>query len=225
MKLHANGAMRWLAPFLLLLASTSAASAKNCGKIELSGVAVITGSGRAYFHDDAELCLNRQAYCIRRSYVIVGDRVLTGASQDGYTCVSAPGNDATTTGWIETKRLRRQDVLSSPPSSAWEGVWESEGVSTVRIRRHKYGLQASGVDDWKSGDGYGDSGRINAPGREHHAEFSGRLHDVGNHARLEGGDCRVNFTLLDEFMIVDDDTSCDPNASFTGIYRHKPKHR
>ena len=225
MKLRTNRAFRWLATALLLLASASAASAKDCGQMQESGVAVVIGTGRAYFHNSADLCPKSQAYCLARSYVIAGDRVLTSASQDGYTCVSMPGNDTTTTGWIETKRLSQQPIVSSPPLSAWEGVWLSEGISTIRIGHDKDGLQASGVDRWKSGDGYGDDGRIHAPGREHHAEFSGPLRSTGNHARLEDGDCRVDFTLLDEFMIVDDDTSCEPDTSFTGIYRRKPKHR
>jgi hypothetical protein len=225
MTLQTNVAMRWLAMPFFLLASTGAASAKNCSQIQMSGVAVIAGTGRAYFRNDADLCSDRQAYCTSRSYVIAGDRVLTGVSQDGYTCVSLPGGSTTTTGWIETNRLRRQEIRTSPTSSAWEGSWESEDTSIIKIAHTKNGLEAFGVSDWKSGDGYGDDGKINTPGREHHAEFSGQLRNVGNHARLEAGDCRVNFTMLNEFMTVDDDSSCDPNTSLTGIYRRKPKRR
>jgi hypothetical protein len=137
-----------------------------------------------------------------------------------------PGNNNTTIGWIESKRLLRQVVVSSPPSSAWEGVWESDGVSIVNIRRGEYGLWASGVDDWRSGDGYGHDGKIVLPSPEHYAEFSGKLRVVGNHARLEEGKCPVSFTLRDEFLAIDDDNSCgDPNATFRGVYRHKAKRR
>jgi hypothetical protein len=202
--------MPWFVASLLLLANSGAASA-GCATSELSGVAVVTGTERAWFYYDAAFCPKGQAYCRKRSYLIPGDRVVTGTSQDGYTCVTMPGNN--TTGWIETKRLRPQEIVSSPPSSAWAGDWESE-ASIIEIRHNEEGLWASGVDDWKSGDGH-----------SHSAEFSGLMRSGGNHARLEEDSCRVEFTLLNEYMIVEDETSCGANTSFRGVYRRKPKRR
>jgi hypothetical protein len=200
----------------------------RCGKglsaSSPAGVAVVTGAGRAYFHGDAAICPNRQAYCLKRAYVIAADHVLTGGSQGGYTCVFAPSKSTTTSGWIETNRLRPEAINSSPPSSAWEGAWESEGVMRINVTRDKSGLRASGLDDWDSGDGTDARGKIALPGRNHHAEFSGRLSAVGDHARLKGGDCAADLTLMGAFLIVvEDDNSCgDGNTSFRGIYRRKP---
>lgn len=222
---HMGGATGWLATLLLLLASASAASAELCEQRPKAGVAMITGTGRAYFHGDRDLCPKRQAYCLKRSYVIAGDRVLTSVSQDGYTCVSMPGSNGTTSGWIETKRLQQQAILTAPPSSAWEGVWESEGVSTIRIDHDKFGLQALGVVDWESDAGYDAGGKILLASREHHAEFDGRLRPSGNHARIDSVECHVAFILLNDFLLVDDGSSCEPNTSFTGIYRRRPKQR
>ncbi|NEX92901.1 hypothetical protein [Caulobacter sp. 17J65-9] len=189
----------------------AAASAKICGQSPLSGVAEVVGEGRAYFHGGAEICPGDEAYCLQRSYVIPKDRVVTSISQDGYTCVFMPGHDTMTSGWIESKRLRQAATESSPPTSAWEGVWESDGVMSVKVGLGEDGLRASGVDDWDDGDG-----------RNHHAEFSGLLRVSGNHARLDDDGCGVDFVLLDEFMIVEDETSCGPNTSFRGVYRRKP---
>lgn len=208
---------------VLLSLSAGAAAARDCAQREPSGVAVVIGTGRAYFHGDAELCPNRQAYCLERTYVIAADHVLTAGSQDGYTCAHVPGKDATTFGWIETNRLRPEAINPSPPSSAWEGAWESEGVMRIKVRRGQSGLLASGVLDWDSGDGTDDRGRIGLPGRNHHGEFSGKLNAVGDHARLKDGGCSVELALLGEFLIVvEDHNSCgEPNSSFRGIYRRK----
>jgi hypothetical protein len=159
MKRQTERVLRWLAASLPLFVSAGAASAGACHQSDPSGVAVVTGGGRAYFHDDADLCPGHHAYCLKRAYVIAKDRVLTGGSQDGYTCVFAPTSTATTIGWIESKRLEAQMIISSPPSWAWQGRWKSEGVMSIKVLRGKYGLQASGVDDWRSGDGTDDDGR------------------------------------------------------------------
>lgn len=111
---------------------------------------------------------------------------------------------------------------ASPPSSAWEGAWKSQGVMSIKIVRGNHGMQASGVVDWRSGDGTDDRGKISLPGRNHHAEFSGRLLVSGNRARFDGADCRVDLTLLGRFLVVADNTFCgDGNTSFSGTYRRK----
>ena len=221
MGLRTKWAAGWQAAFLLVLVSAGAASAAGCHQSQPSGVALVAGTGRTYFHGDADLCPGHQPYCLKRAYVIAKDRVVTSVSQDGYTCVFVPSKTTTTIGWIETNRLLREPVMSSPPSSAWEGVWKSEGVMTISVGDGKYGLQASGVDDWNTYL-YGDDGKNDLPARNHHAEFSGRVVAVNNHARLKDAACGVDLILLDEFLIVEDGTSCgDGNTSFRGIYRRK----
>jgi len=202
----------WPIVTLLVLFSTSGASAKYCLQSEPIGVAVVIGDGQAHFHGDAEICPNGQAYCPERAYVIPGDHVLTSVSQGGYTCVDVPGNTQTTSGWIETKRLRPEALNSSPPSSAWEGNWNSEAVMRIKIGHDGSGLRATGLDEWENGDG-----------RYHHAEFSGRLITTGNRAHLKDGECSIELKLLGTFLIVvEDDNSCgDPNTSFRGYYRRK----
>lgn len=223
MKRETERVLRWLAASLSLFVSAGAASAKACHQSDPSGVAVVTGSGRAYFHDDADLCPGHHDYCLKRAYVIAKDRVLTAGSEDGYTCVFAPSSTATTIGWIETKRLQARVINSSPPLAAWQGAWKSEVVMSIRVLCGKFGLQASGIENWRSGDGTDADGRVSLPGREHHAEFSGRLRVSGNRARIEDADCSVDLTLLGGFLIVADNVSCgDPNTSFRGVYRRKP---
>lgn len=134
-----------------------------------------------------------------------------------------PGKGATTVGWIETNRLRSEALDRSPPSSAWEGVWTSERVMQIKVLREGSQLRASGVDDWRSGDGRGDTGKIDLPGQEHHAAFAGRLRVAGVHAHLANRECTVDLTLMNTFLLVEDDNSCgDPNTSLRGIYLRKP---
>ena len=111
---------------------------------------------------------------------------------------------------------------ASPPLSAWEGAWKSQGVMSIKIARSKHGLQASGVVDWRSGDGTDDAGKVTLPGRDHHAEFLGRLRVSGNRARFENGDCRVDLALRGGSLVVADNALCgDGNTSFSGTYRRK----
>lgn len=111
---------------------------------------------------------------------------------------------------------------ASPPSSAWEGAWKNQGVMSIKIVHTKHGLQASGVVDWRSGDGTDNAGKVTLAGRDHHAEFSGRLRAFGNRARFENGDCRVDFNLRGGILVVADNASCgDGNTSFSGTYRRK----
>jgi hypothetical protein len=217
-------AAHWPLALLLLLSSAGGASAMDCLQSEPSGVATVTGTGRAYFHGDAAVCPNQQAYCLKRAHVIAADRVLTsGGSQDGFTCVFFPGKNTTTTGWIETRRLRPEPVNPSPPPSEWVGAWNSEGVMRIEVSRDQGGLRAAGLADWDSGDGFDDRGTVALPGRNHHAEFSGPLNMIGDQARLSDGACAVELTLLGDFLIVEDDNSCgDGNTSFRGIYRRMP---
>ncbi len=222
MKLKTHGVVRWQAAFFFLLVCAGSASANDCLQRKAVGVAVVSEGGRAYFHGDAAICPNRQAYCLQRAYVIARDRVLTSGSQDGYTCAFMASKNATAFGWIESKRLRPEPIDPSPPSSAWEGVWDSEGLMRLKVGHDRHGLKASGVADWFTGGGYDEDGKIPMPNRNHHAEFSGRLHAIDNRARLKDGDCAVDLTLLNAFLIIDDDTSCgDGNTSFSGIYRRK----
>lgn len=185
------------------------AATEYCSQSRPSGVAEIVGNGRAYFHNDADMCSNRGRYCLARAYALTGDRVLTSVSQDGYICVFMLGREQTTAGWIETRRLQPRSFTLSPAFSAWTGDWRSEDVAKITVSSKKGGALAVGSDDWANGDG-----------REHHAEFSGQLRTNGNSARLEDGLCKVSFILIAEFMVVEDDNSCgDGNTSFRGIYR------
>jgi len=93
---------------------------------------------------------------------------------------------------------------------------------SIKIVRDKHGLQASGMVDWRSGDGTDDHGKVTLPGRNHHAEFSGRLRVSGNRARIEDADCGVDLTLRRGLLVVADNASCgDGNTSFSGNYRRK----
>jgi len=216
---------RWLSVLFLVFVSVflrtpALASTVNCNVTQPSSIVSVVGNGRAYFYYDADMCPGHKGYCATRAYVIAGDRVLTSVSQDGYTCVFMPGKDQTTVGWVETSRLRRQTFTSSPAASAWIGDWTSDGVMTIKVSSGKNGLFAKGAEDWHSGDGYNDDGTIGLPGRDHHAEFSGRLRVSGNTARLADGECRVKFTLIAEFLVVDDDNSCgDGDTLFAGVFR------
>jgi len=185
---------------------------------------MVVEDGRAYFHDDADVCPNHKAYCQKRAYVVPGDRLLTSGSQDGYTCVFVPSKSTTTTGWIETKRLKPATLNLSPPPAGWEGIWDSEATMHIKVIHDQRGLRASGLTEWASGDGYDERGKLILPGHEHHGEFSGKLAATGLHAHLQNGECAIDFALLNEFLVViDDGNSCsDPDTSFRGIYRHRP---
>src|SRR5262245_24968990 len=54
------------------------------------GVAVVGGKERLHFLEDMNGCPNETASCRMRSYVIAGDRLVTGREKGDYVCAYYP---------------------------------------------------------------------------------------------------------------------------------------
>ncbi|HEY0116443.1 MAG TPA: hypothetical protein VGB54_12055 [Allosphingosinicella sp.] len=183
------------------------------------GFATVTGSGRLHFLEDMDGCPNAERRCRGSSYVVPGDRVVTGRSQGNYVCAYFPSRGGGTAGWVERVRLRSLRTDPAPPLSAWAGTWSDEGGNpTIRITARRGRLQGSGTAYWP-----GPPGSTDWPaGGVHQGAFEGELVRRGNRARHADDGCEIDFVLLGDMLLAGDNNSCGGmNVSFTGVYRRR----
>jgi len=214
------------ASFLLFLASSAAAAADDedwCrnGLFPIQspspGLAVIAGRGRAYFLGDMDGCPSPEARCRQRTYVVPGDRVVTGQARAGYVCVYYPSRGGGTAGWMDAARLTAREVDQNPPLSAWVGQWSENGNPRIRFVRRAAGLLVDGESYWPSPN----PSPRDYPGGPNEGAVSEAVQVRGNSAHAS--ECNITFRLLGDLLIAaDPDMSCGGmNVSFSGVYRRE----
>lgn len=182
------------------------------------GAAAIRGKARVHFLEDMDGCPQADDRCRKRSYLIGGDRVVTGRSMGQWTCVYYPGAGGGTAGWMQTSDLYRLPVNSQPPISAWIGDWESDGARFLTFARKGAGLSVKGMAFWPTRN----PDPRQRPGGPNIGEIDGTAAPKGNRLTEEG--CSVTFVLLGEWLIGSDPTrDCDGmNVTFSGVYKRAP---
>ena len=216
--------MRWIAVLLLISATTASGASPGdedwCrnGLFPTEppfGLAQVTGTGGAYFYEDADGCPDRGAGCRQAAYVVSGDRVVTNRSHGAFICAFFPGRGGGTAGWMPVGRLRTLAVAANPPVAQWLGRWSREGNPEIRITSKAYGLAVSGQAYWP---GPVSTAEYPSP---HIGEIDGRLTRKGSRAHYgDADDCEINFTLLGDLLVAGDNTNCGgANVSFSAVYR------
>src|SRR6185437_12212832 len=75
----------------------------------------------------AESCPSATDACQKKSYLVTGDLVLTGAPRGAFTCISYHSPVSTrrdwTTGWVLNSALKPVAPMRSPKASDWAGSW------------------------------------------------------------------------------------------------------
>lgn len=177
--------------------------------------AEVQGRDRAFFHADMNGCPWSGNDCRARTYLVPGDKVITGRFANGYACTFYPSKGRGTAGWMRVDRLRPLPVEADPPHSAWAGKWSSEGNPQVHLREEGGRILVEGVAFW--------------PGPEptqmypspHIGEIHGPISVFGNRGRYSDENlCEIDFTLLGDFLIAGDNGQCGGmNVSFSAVYR------
>ncbi|MBK6801410.1 MAG: hypothetical protein IPG83_08000 [Novosphingobium sp.] len=177
------------------------------------GLARITGTDKARFYLDADGCPRQSAACLDKPYVLPGDRVVTGRSKAGFTCVYFPNAGGGTAGWMPAARLTALRVDPAPPLAAWLGRWNDHD-NTLRFTRRRDGL-------WVEGRAYWPSARPDPafrPGGPNIGTMAGMVGRTGNRGSEPG--CGVTFHLLGDIIVAaDPGRACDGmNVTFSGVY-------
>lgn len=201
------------------------------------GVAKVTSGPRSNFiknASEADGCPNATVACLRKSFLLTGDEVITSDRQDGYVCaqyVNARG--LVTTGWLPAAAV--SDVPATPVISTkdWDGAWTGNSEQSIMISPGA-AYQMVGIRG-EATFGAQDAGRIKR-GAVNSGSFSVRLRIKGDSASFALGEngaskpwadatadeCRIAMRRLGAFLLVEDNGLCGGhNVSFTGNYRRK----
>jgi hypothetical protein len=109
--------------------------------------------------------------------------------------------------WILTKNLRVVSADPKPKLEAWAGTWVG-GEDTVEIHAQNGKLKAKGDGVWGSG------------ASTHTGAFEGEAVPDGNHVRITDDDCRVDMTLIGNYIVASDNMQCGGlNVRFQGVWK------
>lgn len=225
---------------VLIAGSVSAYDAydpNNCNGIDWDDkralvVQKVTARPRVNFikspYDDdfkATSCPADTEACRQKSYLVTGDLVLTGKTQDTFTCVvyQSPLAKKQTwaKGWLPTSALTPVAPMPSPKISDWLGSWAHPG-GNIDIKR-------------------GDGGKLSIEGQKFvptaHDFHTGEMQaqaapekdtlafvDDGSipFEKTDEGGCRVRMQRIGPWLLVEDNDSCGgAGVTFSGLYRRK----
>lgn len=215
--------LRWLVPAVSLIASATSAGTvmaeQRCEPWHFETEAtepfrpaqVVGQHGtRAYFHDTGKNCPSDA--CRRKAYVIPGDRLLISAVKDGWACAFFGGTKGDIVGWVRTEQLT-MTATKPPTPESWFGRWRSG--------RNSFTIQSSAISDSLSVAGIALWGAGPAPRT---GRVEGSSPPTGNQLVVKDGTCQVRLTLVDEWLIADDNNECGGlNVTFTGVYRREDR--
>jgi hypothetical protein len=176
-------------------------------------------------------CPSAAAQCRLASYLVPGDRVLTGDRVGGFRCVFyRPANGRETSGFLPEAALVDQPT-SSPALADWADRWVRDDEASITIKVKGVALALRGDATWGAHDpervrrGGVNTGDIDAVARPR-----GNLLAIGS--GYDGAsppdvtkvdDCRARFRLFGPYLWVEDNTGCGGmNVTFTGVYSRQP---
>lgn len=179
-------------------------------------LARISGAGRAHFLHDMDGCPEAQS-CrnLGQPYVVPGDTVIVSRLRTGHACAFYPGAGAGTAGYLPLERLQFIPADRPPGDSGWMDAW-SGPETDITISQTRAGPHVAGMAFWY--------GAPNSDGFHvvHDGEINGPLTIFGNHARYDDGFCIVDFTLLDDYLLTNDNGRCGgANVRFVNVYKRE----
>lgn len=183
------------------------------------GLGTVAASGQTHFVYDMQGCPNATNKCRLPSYVVKGDKVVTGRTIGDYLCVYFPNKGGGTAGWVMSSRISPLPIPKSPPASAWVGSWSDDGNPEVRFYIKRGRLMAHGYAAWPSFN----PPLKEFPGGPNVGEIDEAVRTSGNHALA--AECNITFTLLGEYMVgADPDRQCGGmNVAFTAVYKRSKR--
>jgi hypothetical protein len=178
------------------------------------GLGLVAAPGRTHFVYDMQSCPNATDQCRLKSYLVSGQRVVTGRTHGSYICIYYPNKGGGTAGWVEAARIRPLRVELHPPVSAWVGQWSDEGDPFLRFYVRRGTLAVHAFAAWPSFD----PPLKDFPGGPHTGEIDEPVRLSGN--RAYASECGVTFILLGDLMVsADPKRQCGgTNVVFTAVY-------
>lgn len=190
---------------------------------EFSPAEIVAATGeQVHARDDGEGC-PEQAKCLKKGYLINGDKVLTAHPAEGWVCIYYFGKKSSYTGWVPQTNVKTIPFFQSPEINDWLGKWESIGsTDNVIVESAPAGmLKITGRANWYGGKNtYGDD-------IVHFGGVNGVAAPAGNKLIVKEGDdeydCVVNFELVGPYLVSTDNSNCGGvNVRFNNIYRRTP---
>ncbi len=166
-------------------------------------LAQVAGEGRAYFLADMDGCPEADECRLpQEPYVLPGDKVVVSKLRMDHACAYFPNAVGGTAGYLPLDRLQLIASDTVPPEARWLGRWSNHGNPELRIERREGRLHLSGLALWHGG--------LNTLGHPvvHDGEIDGPLTLLGNRGRYDDGLCILDLTLLDQILIVSDNSRC-----------------
>ena len=196
-------------------------------------VSTVTAKPRINFvkspYDDdfkAETCPAATDACRKKSYLVTGDLVLTGATRGEFTCISYHSPLSTkriwVTGWLPSAALTPVAPMQAPKTSDWIGTW--------RQGQHYVGGGLVEIKQEGGGKLHIDAGILVPTARDfHNGAFEAHvITPQGDTMAFEdegsnyGSGCRVRMHRIGPWLLIEDDGGCGGvGVTFTGLYRRK----
>ncbi|PIQ27386.1 hypothetical protein COW36_22555 [bacterium (Candidatus Blackallbacteria) CG17_big_fil_post_rev_8_21_14_2_50_48_46] len=180
--------------------------------------AKVSATAKTYFYEDIENCPQKPT-CKTKSYLIQNDPILINQIKGEWVCAWYAGKERETVGWLKRKQISLLSEKAPPQLSDWAGHWVSPQAD-LKIKQNpdKKSLFLEGQAFWYGAIVNGEKvihvGSIGSERIEPQQRFL--KYSEGEDA----WDCKVKFTLLPPFLIVDDNLHCGgQNVSFRGIYQ------
>ena len=209
--------------------------------IPITLMKVVSNDKRVQFRqDDLEKpksgCPSENASCQRKGFVVPGDEVLAGWTNNAYRCVvylspkakRIKGQFPETNGYIPSANLQPVAV-SVAKASDWAGKWSRSAEADIEITALPDGtLKVMG----QAAYGSADPGRV-ARGAVNVGEMEGERKPLGNMLAIgedytdptkpwdetDRSECRARLQLFGRYLVVEDNVGCGgANVSFTGVY-------
>ncbi|HAT1682450.1 TPA: hypothetical protein I8Y21_006447 [Klebsiella oxytoca] len=187
---------------------------------------IVAGEGeKVHAREDSVGCPEDDR-CLRKGYLINGDKVLVTPAVDGWVCTYYFGKKSDYTGWIPESRIQMLPYSGHPEIKRWTGRWRpisiyrgnkaADFINITRTVRNR--LQVDGYTYWDGGkNSYGETvihyGGVSASGKP-----------KGNNLTVKEGDeesaCTVRLRLINNLLVVNDNSQCGGmNVRFQSIYQ------
>jgi hypothetical protein len=177
---------------------------------------------KSLYDDDfkAENCPAATEACVRKSYLVTGDLVLTGRTRGEFTCVSyhSPLSNKRiwAIGWLPSAALTPVAPMQSPKTKDWVGVWR-QGQRYVGGGRVEIKLNDGGKL-------HVDAGILVPTARDfHNGAFQGNTTQEGDtllFADEYDDGCQVQMQRIGPWLLIEDNNACGgAGVTFTGLYR------
>ena len=173
-----------------------------------------------HFRDDAVGCPEQES-CIRRAYLVNGDKLLVGKETDGWACAWYFSSKREFVGWLPAHHVRTDHATPVPTAGDWIGRWHpiAGGNSILITQPSPDGpFAVEGEAMWQGG--------LNSYGEPivHVGAFSGHGRPSDDLLKISEGDdeydCQVTLQHVAGNLVVTDNSRCGGlNVRFDDVYR------